>query len=265
MQRKEGILVICLSIIFLVIMSLFEIRQIPCIYLKTLWHNIKFIAEVIAKTLPLLIIVVIVYLLCKRKWKIRVDKFSIGGLDLRFNYPVRIYKKQVRDFLNTKRSIFKIDTENDNFKEVLDSYYEIYVFFRDNINILENVHINQITEDYLAQVTESSEAAATGESETTKIHKEEKIDEETELYALTNVIIQKMNEFLTMNQNNYRRWYSYVEKGQDTYKTPIGELQKDYYNYEGLCKEFKRINDFFCSNIVEVFNIDISKWGIKKN
>ncbi len=146
-------------------------------------------------------------------------------------------KKSVKVPLDTKRTIFKIDFAHDNFKETFDSFFEIYRFFRDEIKILGNA----------------------------KKKKRKTNNETVELYNLANETIKVLNNFLTEHQSNYRRWYIYIEKKheEDFYLKPIGELQKNYSNYEKLCNDFMFINDFFVHKIAKRFEIDIEKWGIK--
>lgn len=55
-----------------------------------------------------------------------------------FDNPAKLYKRAVRSFLDTKRSLFKIDLERDNFDETLSSYYKTYEFFREEMKILDN-------------------------------------------------------------------------------------------------------------------------------
>ena len=77
-------------------------------------------------------------------------------------------------------------------------------------------------------------------------------------------MIKELNDFLTKHQSNYRRWYSYLEKHdeQNFYLKPIGELQKEYQNYDQLRNDFEKLNKFFTENVAGEFDINIVKWGI---
>jgi len=172
---------------------------------------------------------------------VRVEKASIGCFHIIFDNPAKLYKRHIKNYLDTKRTIFKIDCEHDNFYETFDSYFEIYKFFRDEIKILGNV-----------------------KKQDTKLSRNK---ESAHLYALTNQAIQTLNDFLTKNQSNYRRWYKYIEKTneEDFYLMPIGELQRQYPQYKRLCCGFEQVNAFFVNAIAYEFDVDIMKWGVEKS
>lgn len=224
------------AIVMFYIMINCEIEKIDCIYLKTLWHNIKFISMVLYILIPLLLLFVVLILLLRNKWALRVEKISIAGFNVIFDNPTNLYKRQVRNFLDTKRTIFKINCDFDNFKETLDSYYDIYKFFRDEVKVFGNIREKRYNNN-----------------------------ETMELYKITNEAIKVLNEFLTENQSDYRRWYTYMEKVDEKkfYLKPIGELQKEYMNYEKLCQGFIEVNELFINKIANKFEIDVKKWGIE--
>lgn len=189
-------------------------------------------------SLPLILLLILVLLFLTNKWALRVEKMSIGGFNIIFDNPAKLYKRQIKYYLDTKRTIFKIDCEHDNFYDTFDSYFETYKFFRDETKTLGNV-----------------------KKQETKFSRNK---ESANLYALTNQAIQTLNDFLTKNQSNYRRWYKYIEKTdeKDFYLTPIGELQKTYPHYEEFCFGFEEVNAFFVDTIARDFDIDIIKWNI---
>ena len=224
---------------FLVILSIFEIQEISNIYIRILWHNFKFISTMMYTLMPLLLLVGLLYLLFTNKWAFRVERLSIGGFNILFDNPNHLFRRQVRTFLDTKRTVFKIDRNRDNFKETLDSFFEVYKFFRDEIKVLGNV----------------------------KKRKREASNETLELYNFANETIKVLNHFLTEHQSNYRRWYTYIEKTdeQKFYLTPIGELQKEYENYDEICDDFEVVNKFFVDTIAVKFEIDIEKWIVNNS
>lgn len=222
-----------IGIVLIYLISKFEIRSIDCCYIKTFWHNVQFISKALYVIIPLLIMVLVFLFLLTDKWAMRVEKLSIGGFNVIFDSPKNLYRRQVRNYLDTKRTIFVLDCKYDNFKETFDSYYNIYTFFREQAKFFGNV-------------------------------KERKFrnNDEKRLYELTNEIIRVLNNFLTKYQSNYRRWYTYLEKKDEEkfYLTPIGDLQKEYMDYDDLCKAFKEVNKYFVDNIASEFEIDINKW-----
>lgn len=190
--------------------------------------NIKFIVRVISTSLPVIIflIILIVYEVLNKKLVFRVEKLNLGGLNIIFDNPNKIFIQQVKNFLNTKRTLFKLDTSKDNFYETIDSYYSVYNFLREEIKVFDS-----------------------------------KSSKECMSYVAANKMIQALNIFLTTHQNNFKRWYEYVtDKNKDiNYNRDIDEIQKEYRNYTQMVDDFKKLNKTFCSVATE-FEIDINKW-----
>jgi hypothetical protein len=110
MKRIIMLVSICLFILVSAYFMLnYEIQNMDCIYLKILWHNLKFVSTALYTLIPLLLLFIIILLLFTNKWALRVEKLSIGGFSIIFDNPTNFYKRQVRNFLNTKRTVFKID------------------------------------------------------------------------------------------------------------------------------------------------------------
>lgn len=219
--------------VMLFFLSIISIQNINCVYFKILWHNIKFISEALYIFIPLLLILMFFFLLITNKWALRIEKMNIGGFSILFDNPVKIYKRQVRNYLDTKRTVFKIDINNDNFSETLDSYYEVYKFFREEIKMLGDISERHI-----------------------------KRNDRTRLYNMANETLKVLNRFLTRHQSNYRRWYAYLERYDEEkyYLTPIGKLQKEYPDYKNLCLDFKAVNEYFIDTVAAEFNIKTEKW-----
>lgn len=225
-----GIIIFSMILVFL---SMISIQNIDCVYFKTLWHNLKFISEALYVFIPLLLILLFFFLVITNKWALRIEKMNIGGFSILFDNPMKIYKRQVRNYLDTKRTVFKIDLDNDNFNETLDSYYDVYKFFREEIKMLGDI---------------------------SEIHI--KRNDRIRLYTMANEMLKVLNRFLTKHQSNYRRWYAYLEKHDEKkyYLAPIGELQREYPDYKSLCLDFKDVNEYFMSTVAAEFNIDTEKW-----
>ncbi|MEY0536604.1 hypothetical protein AB7333_00620 [Providencia rettgeri] len=173
-----------------------------------------------------------------KKYSLRIEKFSFGGLNILFNTTGILYTNSILNYLDTKRSLFIIREDYDNFAEVFDSYYQTYNFIRQEMRILDP-------------------------------------SRDKALYDFTNELLMVINKFLTKNQNNYRRWYKHISETKEQlivntdenekkkayfYNMPIAEVQKLYYGYDNLINEFKIVNDFFTGNVKEKFNINIEKW-----
>lgn len=238
MRRPFRIILGIVALVLLIfVLGSFEIKNISTPFLRTIWNNLNSISTIIYTSLPLIVLLIIVLLFVTNKWALRVEKMSIGGFNVIFDNPAQLYRRQVKNYLDTKRTIFKIDCDYDNFCHTLDSYFEIYKFFRDEAKVLGQIR-----------------------NQNSKLAREK---ETIRLYRLTNKAIQVLNDFLTKNQDDYRRWYKYQEiKDEDAfYLTPIGELQKKYPSYEKLCDGFQEVNKFFVDEFATEFEIDIQKWG----
>ncbi|HFL4903937.1 TPA: hypothetical protein ACG34X_004940, partial [Escherichia coli] len=167
-----------------------------------------------------------------KRYSLKIEKLTFGGMNILFNTTSTLYINSVLSFLDTKRSLFIIREEYDNFSEVLDSYYQTYTFFRQEMKILDPIR-------------------------------------DKELYDFTNDLLMIINKFLTKHQNNYRRWYKFIsesknplpnEDGKYFYDTPIGSVQKLYYDYEVIISGFKEVNNFFSDQVKTKFNVNIEKW-----
>ncbi|MBB6449897.1 hypothetical protein HNR44_001875 [Geomicrobium halophilum] len=171
---------------------------------------------------------------------IQLERMNIGGINLLFRKPDKLFLDSAKAFLETKRTLYKINGELDNFNETLDSYFSTYQFFKNEMSILD----------------------------TTK-------EDQKKLYELSSKIIRYLNEFLTLNQNNYRRWYQKTieenrvlikgeneekDTGTKAHMMRIGELQKYYYDYNQILKGFKDINTFFKQEVNQTIKVDINKW-----
>lgn len=137
-------------------------------------------------------------------------------------------------FLNSKRTLFYFNEKRDNIDEVLDSYYSVYNYIRENLELLDR-------------------------------------DKDDELYNLAINILGKLNSFLTEHQNDYRRWYKKIleeniiittENEKITvHETNIEKVQVHYYRYTEILKGFKDINEFFLKEEIQSnFKINTKRW-----
>lgn len=233
-KKHHNKIIVIVLIIVVVTLSLVELQTIQNTYVQTLWKNIIFLSESIFASLPFLLLILMIFLFSTKKWAFRVEKLTVGGFNLLFDNPDHLFKRQIGTFLDTKRTLFKIDLKHDNFDDTLTSYFETYKLLRDEMKILGDAK--------------------------KKTRKKDKPSSES--YDLSKKMIKKLNIFLTKHQSNYRRWYKYEELRSEAeyYTLPIGELQQKYNNYEELSNDFKDINDFFVNDIAPYFDIDTHKW-----
>lgn len=235
----KWILSIIVVIGILIVLSKHRVSNVSFQPLRTLYQNVIQISNALYSLLPFLIIVIGLTFLARKKWAFRVERLSIGGFNVLFENPNSLFKRQVRTFLNTKRTLFKIDLAHDNFSETLDSYFETYKFLRDEIKMLGELKERQQTNG-----------------------KTKREKEGVRLYKLANKMIRELNGFLTAHQSDFRRWYTYQEKyhNEDFYLKPIGKLQEDYGGYAEITAGFAHINKFFMDEVADVFQIDVEKW-----
>ncbi len=196
----------------------------------TMKANLAFITEVIIKILPVAGVIIFLFILImfKKKWVIRIEKLSIGGATVEFDRPESFFFQNVKNLLNTKRTLFKFDEERDNIYDTISSFYNVYSFIREQLKIYDP-----------------------------------KSSEDNECYKKANCMIYLLNEFLTSHQDNFRRWYDHEKTKSDNYNVDICELQKNYRNYSKLIRDITELNEEFRDYGV-FFKVDINKWDNPK-
>lgn len=213
------------------------------------WFILNFMsnADIIRAILSVVILCLVVYILfvglMHQRYSLRVEQVSFGGVNILLNKSDLLFRKSVKNYLDTKRSLFKIDPRYDSFEEVLNSYFECYKFIRDEMKLLDV-----------------------------------KKKRDKKLYDLSNEVLRTLNEFLTKYQNNYRRWHKHVSehdkvltrekdsKGKyvtlSYHLTPIGKIQSHYYHFSHMLNAFNEVNKFFNDKIVQEFDINTKKWSL---
>ncbi|MBJ8423477.1 hypothetical protein I6M74_16455 [Acinetobacter bereziniae] len=223
------LLVICLAILLSILF--FDFSNATFIRVK---NNFAIVSSTIITVLVCIISYMMFTSYLGKKYSLRIDKLSLGGLNILFDTSRTLYINSVANYLDSKRTLFRIEPKYDNFSDVFKSYFETYNFFRQEMKILDPKR-------------------------------------DKDLYDLTNHILQELNKFLTINQNNYHRWYQKISSDNSTeyppegsekyfYNTPIGEIQEKYYAYKDLLEGFQSINIFFENNVKGPFEVNSEKW-----
>ena len=57
-----------------------------------------------------------------KKYSLKIEKLSLGGLSILFDSSRVLYIKSVTNFLDSKRTLFKIEPIYDNFSDTFESY-----------------------------------------------------------------------------------------------------------------------------------------------
>ncbi|NFI04799.1 hypothetical protein FC959_10360 [Clostridium botulinum] len=197
-------------------------------FLDVFRENIFYLINLIDKFKGIIIIFVLIfiYFILKSKFVIRLEKMSCGGLTLICNKPDKILKQSIKNFLNTKRTLFFINPQKDNFYDTINSYYSTYNFIK---NEMSTYDIDSV---------------------------------KNELYDTANEMIQALNEFLTNNQSDYKRWYEYLINNDEKriHVMNIEDIQKEYRKYEEILADFRLVNKKFVK-LGKQFDINMDKWN----
>ena len=132
--------------------------------------------------------------------------------------------------LNTKRSLFRFESERDNIYDCINSCYKIYEFIRENMGVYDT-----------------------------------KTSRKSDYYNTANLMLHALNDFLTNHQSDYRRWHENAleENNKDVFRG-ITEIQRDYPNYDKIIKGFDELNCKFKA-YAKKFDVDTDKWESSNN
>lgn len=246
----HGIIFVLRNIIFwlgtlFVIVCVFSVYPFPPLdsfkYVKTFLANINLVKNVLSVTILFLIVCILIIGISSGRYSFKIEKLTLGGVNILFDNSDKLFKKSLKNYLDSKRTLFSISFERDNFDETLTSFFNTYNFIRDEMKILN-----------LRKRADKN------------------------MYHDANEILKTLNSFLTKHQNDFRRWYKYVSSNDKVEKinntqtnneplvfhlTTIEEIQKQYYRYEELKKDLQDINIYFNNNVKNKFNINTEKWA----
>lgn len=227
-MKTKLLKVIFLVVVACIVLSLFFVEIKPllvrCNLLNILNQNLAFIAKQIEKFGSLIIISLLVFVIIyfKSKFTLEISSFSIGNININIKNIDRVVISNIRNYLNSKRTLFLIDIEYDNFYDVFDSYHQIYCFLREQIQLYDS-----------------------------------KTD--SKAYESIETAFKELNTFLTKHQTNYRRWYEAKSQAEEFAELDIHELQKKYRHYDELCADLTQIN-VNMNDLAKQFNINTEKW-----
>ncbi len=226
-------IILCLVLISILILSFnYNFREIVMSHehLSILRQNVLYFINVITKSIPIVIILLLIYIWRKfaTKWVIKVEKLDIGGASIVFERPEELFKQQIKNFMNTKRTLFYFDPERDNISDTISSYYETYRFIREKMQVYD---------------TKSSQ--------------------QSKYYETANNMLHCLNEFLTSHQSNYKRWFDHKteEFCTEDFCRDISEIQKEYRRYDAIVEGFRDLNTDFLI-YAEIFDVNTDKWAV---
>lgn len=228
-----------------VIVCLFSIYPFPPLdsfkYVKTFLSNIELVKNVLSVTILFLIVCILIIGISSGRYSFKIEKLTLGGVNILFNNSDKLFKKSIKNHLDSKRTLFSISFERDNFDETLTSFFNTYNFIRDEMKILN-----------LSKRADKN------------------------MYRDANDTLKTLNVFLTKHQNDFRRWYKYVSINDNVERinntnvnkeplvfhlTTIEEIQKQYYRYDELKSDLQGINNYFNNNVKNKFNVNTEKWN----
>lgn len=238
----RGLLLSGIILIAIILMGCFSfLPASQWFFIKNIISNFDLVKALLSILILLLVTIFLFFGIMEKKYSLKLERLTFGGLNILFDSSDLLYKRSVRNFLDTKRSVFKIDPHYDSFEEVFNSLYDIYNFIRVEMRVLDVQRKKDI-----------------------------------ELYRTSNEMLKRLNQLLTKNQNNYRRWHKYIStndtvltRDKDSngeavsliyHLTPIGIIQSHYYHFSQLMAELESINKFFREEVSDKFGIDIAKW-----
>lgn len=220
-KRKSLVTIIVVVFIILGILVFVDISELigKCTYLATLKNNLFWLERVLDTFTPLFVLILIMIFIvwAKTNLSITITSCSVGGVEVSLRDIEGEVKYNVKNFLNTKRSLFKIYPEYDNFYDVFASYYDIYEFLRSQLMLF----------------TSSNK-------------------QDSNIYKALQDMLKELNCFLTKYQSDYRRWY---ENEIEKEFVPLSELQKSYTKYDEIVKAFVELN-YKMNSRAEIFGVD---------
>lgn len=189
--------------------------------------NLDFIDGTLESYLLLIVFVGLFIVTCivKNRVSITIPSISFGGIEIYLKNTEKVVKANMRNYLNTKRSLFYINETADNFYDVFLSYHGVYEHIREQMSIFEDTK-----------------------------------NTDNECYEKLDNMITALNNFLTRFQSNYRRWY---EKESEKEFRMLNELQPMYPVYAEMIESFHDVNEKM-RDYAEYFGVNVQKWNIDK-
>ncbi|MCE9972279.1 hypothetical protein LZ617_04615, partial [Escherichia coli] len=83
--------------------------------------NVDIIRAILSVVILCLVVYILFVGLMHQRYSLRVEQLSFGGVNILLNKSDLLFRKSVKNYLDTKRSLFKIDPRYDSFEEVLNS------------------------------------------------------------------------------------------------------------------------------------------------
>lgn len=224
---KSIVITLIFAILFFVNIDAIEDK---CVFLRIFKQNVKWIEHIVESYSPLFLATIVMTIIFWSMFKlsISVNKISFAGVDISLKDSDKAVKNAVKNYLNTKRSLFFFKSEYDNICEVFDSYHCIYDFLRAQMHEFEG---------------------------------KEKID--SIVYLEIQEMLRELNKFLTLYQSDFRRWFAFYERKNTESFISLGEFQKKYPRFDELINDFCDLNKSMRRHS-QFFGVTILDWEYDK-
>ncbi len=207
---------------FLPLKFVLEIPAIVC-----LKNNLDFVGQFIARYpwLATVAIVLFVIVLLVQNFSINTTTMKLMGIEFQLKNTERNVKIQVKNYLSTKRSVFVLYDEYDNYYDVINSMYDILLFLRKQLANFDN--FSQTNNDCYKQIEG---------------------------------MIKEIGRFLTKYQSDYRRYYiTKIERDSENFVS-FKEIQNEYIQVTEMKNDFHKLN-VEMKPYANFFGIDTDKWS----
>lgn len=226
-NKKETIFVIVI-ILIIIILCVFSLRSAleiePILCLK---NNLDFIGQFLSRypwLATAVVIAGIIFLLIEN-FSLNSTTVKILGIEFQLKHTENNARIQVKNYLSSKRSIFVLYEEYDNYYDVINSMYEILIFLRNQLVNFEN----------FAQTN-------------------------NECYKNIEGIIKEIAKFLTKYHSDYRRYYEQKMNQDDKGFVPFRQIQNEYCKEQEMLADLKKLNENM-KKYAKYFEIDVEKWS----
>lgn len=217
-----GLVLICVGLCTINLSNSLKFQHI--IQLK---NNLDFIGIFINKY-PWLMIIGIMLLLILY-WgcnvKLKVSSLKLGDIEIQLRNSDKEIKANITNKLSSKRTLFCIYHDYDNYYDVINSLYKILVFLRGELENYEYFSVSR-----------------------------------TECYKKIEDLIGIIGKFLTKYQSDYRRYYEKeIEALNHQEFISFSKIQNEYPRIEEMTNDLHLMNNE-AEKYATFFNIDIDKW-----
>ena len=207
-HKKYIILIVALALAC--VLCLFPLKlvlKIPAVI--CLKNNLDFIRQFIERysCLATVTIIVFIIILLAQNFSVNSTTMKLMGIEFQLKNTEKNVKIQIKNYLSTKRSVFVLYKEYDNYYDVINSMYDILLFLRKQIANFDNF------------------------SQTNN-----------ECYKKIEGMIKEIGCFLTKYQSDYRRYYSTnIERDSKDF-IPFKDIQNGYFQVSEMENDLYQLN-----------------------